>query len=119
MKFLPNTNGAAANGVISSANAGGAAVTARDLIVRYPGEREPALQLKTLDLPAHRRVALIGSNGAGKSTLLRAIAGLLLPASGTISVLDVRPGRNRAAWLMFPRAAMWTRSFPSPPLKWR
>ena len=30
-------------------------------------------------------VALIGANGAGKSTTLRAIAGVLLPRSGTIS----------------------------------
>ncbi|HEY97571.1 MAG TPA: ABC transporter ATP-binding protein [Dehalococcoidia bacterium] len=34
--------------------------------------------------------ALIGANGAGKSTLLRAISGLLLPASGTITFLGQR-----------------------------
>lgn len=31
-------------------------------------------------------VTLIGSNGAGKSTLLKAVAGLLKPSAGTISV---------------------------------
>ena len=84
--LLAQTNGSV------PAKADEKAVVARGLIARYPGEREAALQLQTLDLPAHCRVALIGSNGAGKSTLLRAIAGLLLPASGTIRVLDARAG---------------------------
>jgi branched-chain amino acid transport system ATP-binding protein len=45
-------------------------------------------------------VALIGANGAGKSTTLRAVAGLLLPRSGTISFAgrDVtrRPAHQRS-----------------------
>lgn len=68
------------------------AVVARDLRVRYAGEPQPALCLQSLALPAHQRVALIGSNGAGKSTLLRAIAGLLMPENGAITVLGARAG---------------------------
>ena len=45
-------------------------------------------------------VALIGPNGSGKSTLLKALAGLLLPNSGTISLngapLDAITPRQRA-----------------------
>ncbi len=36
------------------------------------------------------KVGLVGPNGAGKSTLLRALAGLLIPASGEVT-LDGRP----------------------------
>ncbi len=87
-------------------------VVARDLSVRYPGEREAALRLKTLDLPAHRRVALIGSNGAGKSTLLRSIAGLLAPASGTISVLDARAGTQPRRVAYVPQSRDVDAQFP-------
>ncbi len=34
------------------------------------------------------KAALVGNNGAGKSTVLKLIAGLLLPADGTISLSD-------------------------------
>ena len=38
-----------------------------------------------LDVAPHEVVALLGPSGAGKSTLLRAIAGLVVPAAGTVS----------------------------------
>jgi ATP-binding cassette, subfamily C, bacterial CydC len=40
-----------------------------DATVRYEGERAPALDRVSLDLPPGRRVALVGANGAGKSTV--------------------------------------------------
>jgi len=40
----------------------------------------------TFDLPAGSFVALVGANGAGKSTLLAALAGLLRPDRGTITL---------------------------------
>lgn len=38
-----------------------------------------------LDVGAHEVVVLLGPSGAGKSTLLRAVAGLVVPASGTVA----------------------------------
>lgn len=43
------------------------------------------LQSTTLHL-TEQRIALIGSNGSGKSTLARLVNGLVLPASGTVTV---------------------------------
>ncbi|MGI9017713.1 MAG: metal ABC transporter ATP-binding protein [Euzebya sp.] len=56
----------------------------------------------TLALPAQSVVALIGPNGSGKSTLLGAMAGLIQPLSGHITVLGQRPGaqRSRLAYVL-------------------
>ncbi len=45
--------------------------------VRYPGQREPALQEISLDLPAGAFVGVAGRTGAGKSTLALAAAGFI------------------------------------------
>lgn len=49
-----------------------------------------ALRDVDLALPAGRVSALVGPNGSGKSTLLHAIAGLLAPVAGTVTVLGRR-----------------------------
>jgi iron complex transport system ATP-binding protein len=46
----------------------------------------PVLRDVDLHIGAGERVALVGPNGAGKSTLLRAIAGLVDPAVGSVSL---------------------------------
>src|SRR5215831_12543155 len=56
--------------------------------------------LRGLDFVAHagEMTAVIGPNGAGKTTLLKALAGLLAPSAGTVSL----EGCALAGWL--PRA---------------
>ena len=53
------------------------------LAVNYGGIE--AVKGVTLSVPENEIVTLIGANGAGKSTILKAIAGLVKPASGTIT----------------------------------
>lgn len=52
-------------------------------------------------LHAGEFVGLLGPNGAGKTTLLRALAGLVRPRAGEVSVLGqaARPGIAGVAWL--------------------
>src|SRR5262249_44305006 len=71
-------------------------IEAHGLHVRL-GRREV---LGGVDFVAHagQMTAVIGPNGAGKTTLLKALAGLLVPAAGTVTL----EGRALAAWL--PRA---------------
>jgi len=54
----------------------------------YDGRR--VLGPLTLDIPAHRTLALVGPSGCGKSTLLRLVVGLLTPDEGSIEVDGTR-----------------------------
>ncbi len=56
----------------------------------------------TLEIPPHEVTTLLGANGAGKSTLVLAVAGVLRPTAGKITLGDRdltrrRPERIRAA----------------------
>jgi len=51
----------------------------------FYGEFQALFDL-SFDVRVGECVALVGSNGAGKSTLLKAIAGLMSPRSGTVSL---------------------------------
>jgi len=53
-----------------------------NVIVRYPGTTETALEAANIRIGRGQRAALIGPNGAGKSTLLKAMVGLLPLARG-------------------------------------
>lgn len=75
----------------------------RDLTVRY-GAAIGAEDV-SLDVPRGRIVALLGPSGSGKSTLLRALAGLEVAATGSITFdgVDVTrlPVHKRGFALMF------------------
>ena len=74
-----------------------------DLTVRF-GETI-AVDHVDLEVPAGSVVAVLGPSGCGKSTLLRAVAGLEVPASGTIAYdghdLAGTPTHQRGFALMF------------------
>lgn len=55
----------------------------------------PAVQDLSFKITAGERVAFIGPNGAGKTTTLRMLTGLLYPTSGTATVHDLVPWRDR------------------------
>ncbi|HEX2142002.1 MAG TPA: ABC transporter ATP-binding protein, partial [Candidatus Limnocylindria bacterium] len=69
---------------------GGMRVRLSDVRVSFPAPdgRLTALDGLNLDIPAGSFTAVIGPNGCGKSTLLRAVAGLLVPAVGTVMLGD-------------------------------
>lgn len=65
------------------------AVVVHDLCVRY--DNHVALDGATVTVPFGEALGIVGPNGSGKSTLLKAIAGLLEPSSGSVTVLGKSP----------------------------
>jgi len=65
-------------------------------ISKVYGDRT-VLQPLTLQIPSHRRFALIGPSGCGKSTLLRIVLGLIGPDSGEVVLngVTMTPGNCR------------------------
>lgn len=63
------------------------------------------IEALNLDIPQGNLIALVGPNGAGKSTFLKALAGVLKPHRGTISM-----GCDEVAYL--PQQSDIDRSFP-------
>lgn len=62
------------------------AVRCRDVRVRYDGADRHAVAGVSFSVPAGGWLTLAGPNGCGKSTLLLALAQVIVPESGTISV---------------------------------
>ena len=80
---------------------------ARGLTVRF-GAVE-ALRGVDLDVPAGRRLVVLGANGAGKSVLLRTLHGLIEPSGGTLAWGATRQ-RPRSQAMVFQRPVMLRRS---------
>jgi ABC-2 type transport system ATP-binding protein len=68
----------------------------RGIEKHFPAGKQRISALKGVDIKVRRGVVtgLIGPDGAGKTTLMRLIAGLLVPDSGEISVLDMDVARD-------------------------
>lgn len=65
----------------------------RDVTYSHDPEQGDALSVKTLDIRAGEKVALLGGNGAGKSTLLRVLAGMVEPQSGSVRIDGLAMGQ--------------------------
>jgi NitT/TauT family transport system ATP-binding protein len=61
------------------------AIETRDLVVQFPGKREPALHDISITVPDGSFAVLVGASGSGKSTLLHCLAGLITPTSGVVT----------------------------------
>jgi ABC-2 type transport system ATP-binding protein len=66
------------------------AIAVRDLLVRRGGV--DVLHRISLEVPAGTVTGLLGPSGCGKSTLMRAIVGVQIVASGTVTVLGEAAG---------------------------
>lgn len=85
------------------------ALRVTNMTVRY-GART-AVESITLTVPTGERLAIVGPNGAGKSTLFKAIAGMVEPAEGAVSVFGFPPQRHACiAYLVQRKAIDW--NFP-------
>ena len=62
----------------------------RDLTIRY--DDLVAVRSVSLDVPAGSVLGLVGPNGAGKTSMIRALAGVLVPDEGELSIngIDVQ-----------------------------
>ena len=84
------------------------AISCKNLSVHAGGAR--LLDEVSLEIEAREHVLLVGPSGSGKTTLLRAIAGLLVPTGGEISLFGRTassigatsiPPENRATQMLF------------------
>jgi iron(III) transport system ATP-binding protein len=86
-----------------------AAVTVRDLVVRYGATT--VLDRVSVSVANGELLMLLGPSGCGKTTLLRAIAGFVEPSAGAILFGDEdvtrRPAHARGVGMVFQSFALW------------
>lgn len=73
-------------------------LAARGITKRWNRRQPPILDAVDIEISRGSTIGLQGRNGAGKTTLLRILAGLFLPAAGTVTLDGLDPVRNRRAY---------------------
>jgi len=64
-------------------------VTAKGLVLSYPGASKPALDGLSIEVPAGQVYGLLGPNGAGKTTAISIMCTLLRPEQGSLTVCGI------------------------------
>lgn len=84
------------------------AISIEKVSFHYPEHKEWILKDFSLQLQAHKVLAVIGKSGCGKSTLMRLISGLLKPTQGRIVL-----GKDMRVGVVFqdPRLLPWKTVF--------
>ncbi len=79
---------------------GRVAAEARDIVLQRGSH--VAVTASSFTIPTGAITAIIGPNGSGKSTILHALAGLLEPSAGSLSVLGAEPTtqHSRVAYVL-------------------
>ena len=63
-------------------------VEIKDIQFRYPGTLNCVLDIPELKIQKNEKIFLYGPSGCGKTTLLEALAGVLVPESGIVSICN-------------------------------
>ncbi|RFU82758.1 ATP-binding cassette domain-containing protein [Streptomyces triticagri] len=89
-----------------------------EVVHRYPGKEEPAVDGVSLTLRRGEILAIVGENGSGKSTLARLITGVLLAEKGRVlwDGVDLADADPDAVWR---RTAFVPQNFACWPLRAR
>jgi len=73
-------------------------IEAQNIVFRYPGSAENALDDISFHIQKGDAVAFVGESGAGKTTVVDVILGLLEPTEGEIRVDGINIHKNLSAW---------------------
>ena len=81
------------------ASGSGAAVSCRNITVRFVTDRRTVTALENVSFEVEQGgfLSLLGPSGCGKSTLLRVVADLIAPSGGSASVFGMSPQEARTA----------------------